>query len=288
MKIVIDNREHSFIKLINTMVSDGNFNCTIEIEKLDLGDISIRTDDNEELLLIERKCVNDLAASIKDGRYKEQSYRLKGYPLHNHNIFYLIEGNIHNFRAKYSKMPPSTLYVTTFCLNYFKGFSLIRTYNLLESVEYVLRMTDKLHRESDKYGFYHEKFVENKQTYANVIHTVKKNNITPENIGNIILSQIPGVSVITAKVIIEKFGSLFQLLKVLETDKKCLEGIKYTTKTGKERSISKTSIKNTIEYLLYQNTETSESLVTETSESLVAETSESLVAETQESLVAET
>ena len=156
MKIVIDNREHSFIKLINTMTESGDFpNTIIEIEKLDLGDISIRTDENEELLLIERKDVNDLAASIKDGRYKEQSYRLKGYPLHNHNIYYLVEGNIHTFRSKYSKIPPSTLYVSTFCMNYFKGFSLIRTYNLLESVEYVLRLTNKLHRMPNKYGFYH-------------------------------------------------------------------------------------------------------------------------------------
>lgn len=253
MKIVIDNREHSFIKLINTMTESGDFpNTIIEIEKLDLGDISIRTDENEELLLIERKDVNDLAASIKDGRYKEQSYRLKGYPLHNHNIYYLVEGDIHNFCSKYSKMPPSTLYVSAFCLNYFKGFSLIRTYNLIESVEYVLRLTNKLHRMPNKYGFYHDKFKENTKTYAEVIHTVKKNNITPENIGNIILSQIPGVSLTTANVVLNKFGSLYQLLKILETDKSCLEGIKYNTKTGKERSISKTSIKNMIQYLLYQ------------------------------------
>lgn len=252
MKIVIDNREHSFIKLVKAMVESEKFDIEIEVEKMDLGDISIRTDDNEEILLIERKCVSDLASSIKDGRYKEQSYRLNGYPLHNHNIIYLIEGKISHYQNKYTKVPPSTLYVTTFCLQYFKGFSLIMTSNLLESTEYVLRMVDKLRRSKEKYGYYHKNFKETKKTYTEVIHKVKKNNITPDNIGNIILSQIPGISVSTSNAILEKFSSLFQLLIALDKDKTCLDNVTYKTKTGKERHISKTSISNIIQYLLYQ------------------------------------
>ena len=59
------------------MCEEYDFDMGIEIETLDLGDISIRTDLDEELLLIERKEVGDLAASIQDGRYKEQSFRFK-------------------------------------------------------------------------------------------------------------------------------------------------------------------------------------------------------------------
>ena len=43
-------------------------------------------------------------------------------------------------------------------------------------------------------GIYHEEFIPNEKTYTNVVHKVKKKNITPENIGEIILSQIPGIS----------------------------------------------------------------------------------------------
>ena len=39
----------------------------------------------------------------------------------------------------------------------------------------------------------------------------EKENITPENIGEIILSQIPGVSSHTSKVIMNKYGSLYGL-----------------------------------------------------------------------------
>ena len=76
MKLVIDNREHKLIKLLKALNNDYDYDLTIEIEKLDLGDVSIQSDDGEELLLIERKNLADLASSIRDGRYKEQSYTL--------------------------------------------------------------------------------------------------------------------------------------------------------------------------------------------------------------------
>ena len=41
--------------------------------------------------------------------------------------------------------------------------------------------------------------------YVDVIKKEKKKNITPENIGEIILSQIPGVSSHTSKVIMKNF-----------------------------------------------------------------------------------
>ena len=49
--------------------------------------------------------------------------------------------------------------------------------------------------------FYPQKII------AEVVKKVKKENITPENIGEIILSQIPGVSSHTSQIIMNKFGS---------------------------------------------------------------------------------
>ena len=96
MQIKVDIREHTLIKLLKALNNDYGFNFDISVERLDLGDISI-WNEGEELLLLERKGLNDLASSITDGRYAEQSYRLNGHSLHNHNIVYLIEGNISNF-----------------------------------------------------------------------------------------------------------------------------------------------------------------------------------------------
>ena len=255
MIIKVDYRERTLLKLLKAFQEEYTFKLQITTEKLDLGDIVICTDEGEELLIIERKKLSDLAASIRDGRYEEQSYRLNGISLHNHNITYLIEGNISHYSDKYTKVTPGTLYVSMFCLQYFKGFSVFRTFDITQSAEYILRITDKLYREKEKYGFYHGKFVPKNTSYSEVVHKVKKKNITPENIGPIILSQIPGISTTTSKVILERFGSLYQLLKALQKDHNCLNDLTYTS--GKTtRHLSKTCIHNIIQYLLYQESNT--------------------------------
>ncbi len=251
MKIRVDNREHTLIKLLKALNNDYEFGLEIEVCKMDLGDIAIFNEEGEELLLIERKKISDLAASIKDGRYQEQSYRLNGHSLHNHNIIYLVEGKISFFSNKYSKITPGTLYVTTFCLHYFKGFSVIRTFDITETAEYILRLTDKLKREKDAYGFYHQKFVQKEKTYLDVVPQVKKRNITKDNIGEIILSQIPGVSKATAKIIMKQYDSVYQLLETLSKDPTCLNTLTMPIKNGKTRHLSQTSIANIIKYLLY-------------------------------------
>ena len=251
MHIKVDIREYTLIKLLKALKNDYGFNFEISVERLDLGDISIWNEE-EELLLLERKQLSDLASSIKDGRYAEQSYRLNGYSLHNHNIIYLVEGNISYYSDKWSKVKPGTLYTTMFSIQYFKGFSLVRTFDITETAEFILRITDKLSRSREKFGYYHQSFQPKKENYARVVHKEKKKNITPENIGGIILSQIPGISNATSTALMNKYGSLFQLLKALEKDKHCLDKIVYKTKNGQERRISKTSISNIIQYIFYQ------------------------------------
>lgn len=138
-----------------------------------------------------------------------------------------------------------------FSLNYFKGFSVFRTFDVSETAEYILRITDKLHRENAKNGYYTPDYVEVTQNYSSVVaQNVKKHNITPENISTIILSQIPGVSNKTAETIMAQYDSLYGLMKILEKDKTCLDKITYKTTNDKERKISKTAIKNIIQYLM--------------------------------------
>lgn len=95
MIIKIDYRERDLIELCQNLIVSPKVSSklTILTENLHVGDIVITDTDKqgEELLIIERKSLNDLAASIKDGRYSEQSFRLNQYPTHNHHIVYLIE-----------------------------------------------------------------------------------------------------------------------------------------------------------------------------------------------------
>ena len=251
MKIIIDNREHAFIKLIKASSDNYGFNFNIEISKLDIGDILIQDNCGNDILIIERKTVNDLAASIRDGRYKEQSYRLNGHSLHNHNIIYLIEGNISSYSNKYTKIKSKSLYSSLFSLNYFKGFSILRTNSINESVDTILFMVDKLSREN-KDGYYSKTSNCNEIQYTEVVKKVKKDNITNENIGSILLSQIPGVSVKTACIIMEKYDTIFDMMKDLEQNNKCLDELTYETSNNIKKRISRTAILNILKFLIYK------------------------------------
>jgi len=233
-------------------------------EQLPLGDIIIN-DGHKELIIIERKSLTDLAASIKDGRYEEQSYRLNGIDHHNHNIVYLIEGDFSKFNAfKYNAfknggLDKQTLYSAMFSINYYKGFSLMRSQSVDETANIIFNMAHKLAKEtSNKHAFYSNSLSntdsnnlvtvdtsavkEADKDYCAVIKKVKKDNVTAENIGEIMLCQIPGVSSASALAIFEQFKTLPNLIKCIEADNTCLDKICTKDANGKARKISKTTI----------------------------------------------
>ena len=257
MKNKVDIREKKLIPLLKALNRDYGYNIEIIVERLDLGDIIIYSNDKDgnvkEHLIIERKSLPDLASSIRDGRYMEQAYRLDKESLHNHNVIYLIEGDLGYYSSKYTKIKKETLLVTMGCIQYYKGFSVMRTKDLMETAEYIIRFTDKLIRDNkkkEKKSYYEGG--SQLENYSSCTSRVKKNNITPGNIGEIILNQIPGISKSTSLTIIEHCGSLYNVLNKLKKDPSCLDNLKYKTKNGQERRISKTSIRNISQYLLYQ------------------------------------
>ena len=139
IQIQVDVREQELIEKLKTLIETIPIFKEIElkIETLPLGDI-ILSNQEEELVILERKSVNDFIASIKDGRYEEQSYRLNGLDHPNHNIMYLIEGDINRVnRFRDTRIEKLTLYSAIFSLNYTKGFSVIRTFSLEESAIFI-------------------------------------------------------------------------------------------------------------------------------------------------------
>jgi ERCC4-type nuclease len=269
----------------------------LNVENLKLGDIIISHDDGgggNELLLFERKSLNDLAASIKDGRYAEQSFRLGGYEsVPNHNIVYIIEGDLSKWKenTKYgckNRVNKKTLLSSMCSMLYYKGFSVIRTMNMIETCELILNWADKLQREKGAKKPYYsfngsgssggaimekqEQELEPEQAqpaepaepaelaehvlvreshYCNVfkIKKEKNGNITPGNIGEIMLCTIPGISSKTAIVIMKEFKTINGLIKSLEKDAHCLNNI-YMETNGKKRKISSQCIENIRNYLL--------------------------------------
>ena len=86
LECIIDNRERGLIKLLNNIPDE----VRITIDTLDVGDIVFRND-SSIVLVIERKTVADLDASIIDGRHREQKARLFASES---RFMYVIEGDI--------------------------------------------------------------------------------------------------------------------------------------------------------------------------------------------------
>jgi ERCC4-type nuclease len=322
--IKVDFREKDLIALLQLkMMNDAvNSNIKLKVDNLKIGDVSfIETDKNEneigdELLIFERKSLNDLASSIKDGRYAEQSFRLDGYSVvPNHNIVYLIEGDLSKYREnQFSRINKKTLLSSMFSILYYKGFSVVRTMNVVETCDLVWNWADKLEREmvrtnsesgSKKMPYYKNDITsstsstftfnsnfnsdttvaennENMQfhieleldthqdnneggidkvvaveaqpypyDYCSVLKVKKEKNanVTPENIGVIMLSTIPGISSKTAIAIMNEFKTIGQLIKSFELNAHCLNHVCIET-NGKSRKITSTCIENIRKYLL--------------------------------------
>ena len=255
MLIKIDNRESSLIYRLNQLSKEDN-EIKIKVEKLEIGDIHLCDIDTESTkIIIERKSLQDLISSIKDNRYTEQSVRLSSYNLPNHNIYYLIEGNITKVDLRYTKININTIYSSLFSISYYKGFSLLQTMNIDETANLIFRFACKLKKEYNKKEPYYnvnesDNTLNNTLNYSDIIKTDKKSNITPENIINIILKQIPGVSNITANTIAEKHLTLVNLIVALQENENCLNDLTYHMKNGKIRKINSSAINNIKEYML--------------------------------------
>ena len=67
MKIVVDFRESDLLLAINNIRSNGSYSDTVvTTDNLPIGDMIIKRDDDSEVVLVERKTLADLAASIRD------------------------------------------------------------------------------------------------------------------------------------------------------------------------------------------------------------------------------
>ena len=253
MKLILDCRETNLLKSCEMLIktTDKFKNIKISTENLLIGDISINHEDNNVIILFERKSISDLISSIKDGRYKEQSYRLSGSEHPNHNIVYIIEGPIGKFVDK------QIVYSSMFSLNYYKGFSVFRSNNIDDTAYILCNAFIKLEKEKDKKPYYNnKKNIDNEgedieeKSYSTVIKKKKNANITKENFGEIVLCQIPSISSTTAIVIMKEFKNIDTLIQKLKEDQNCLNNLTYETEKKQKRKISKTSIKNIIDFLL--------------------------------------
>lgn len=249
MQLIIDNREpKEIVSILKSRIEN------VEQENLDIGDFVIKNKNGEKVMLFERKSLSDLIASIKDGRYNEQSFRLNQSEIDNHSIYYIIEGNIMNFCNKNNETLQKMLFSSMLSLSFKKGFSLLHTSSPIETAEFIIRFYDKLKSEKPD-NIKNIEIIDKQEPedeslkYTDVIKSVKKSNITKENINEIMLSCIPGISSNISNALMTEFNSITDLTNKLKENKDCLENFKIKSK-DKERKLGKNVINSLKQYLL--------------------------------------
>jgi ERCC4-type nuclease len=222
IELLIDTRENALI----SNLTDYNFSK----EQLDLGDIIFKEND-EIILIIERKTLPDLKASICDGRLKEQKARLLGSSI---NIMYIIEGDFTD--AKIGSFPKNTLIGSIINMELRDNIRVHRTMCIQETADFIKKLHDKLIKDGKMF------FKDQKVNYSSNIKHKKKDNMTPDVWFKVSLQNIPQVSDKISEVIIEKYKTFSNLLNIYNTipeelREKLLADLEYSIANDKKRKI---------------------------------------------------
>ena len=214
MNFIIDNRERKIIdELKESLISND---IKYELKNLDIGDFEFEIKSNK--IIIERKTVDDLVASIKDGRYKEQKIRLLQLQKEGMQIIYIIEGDIN---SKVGRIGPKTFrsviingiirdgiytYVSSGIENTVDF--LMKTYKMISMNESIFNKNNSSNNNK----------ILNENEYASCIKKAKKDNLTIRVCFINQLSQIPGVSSKMAIAISEQFPNMMELIRNVEIE----------------------------------------------------------------------
>ena len=235
--ITIDARETAMYNDIIDRDLD-NYKDKIQIisENLLLGDVHITY--ANIMHIFERKTLQDLQASILDGRYKEQKARLLSTTPQKY-ITYIIEGdNIlsPNSYSKNKSMIQSAYLHTLFRDN----IRIIYTKNIEETTTLILLISTKILDKPEK--FLYEEYTADK-CYTDFVKLKKKkiDNIDRKSCFIMQMSQIPMISNVIAKNIYAKYtsmGNLVKSLDIFETQELKVKELCKIDGVGKEKAMS--------------------------------------------------
>lgn len=221
VSLIIDNRESKLKCLFQ------DFPCS----NLEHGDFQIHYDD-KILLVIERKTIADLYASINDGRYKNQKVELLSVYSSN-MIYYIIEGNV----DKKEKTLMSCI-INMMIRDNIKVFitkDVNDTYDLIDNIY------RRIKEDPNKYI--------GGENHLQVIKS-KNKDLTRKKMFELQLCQIPSISQKTALAICDKYSNLKTFLDTLKdfNNAEKLKALKEITHNNNKK-ISGTSAENIIKYM---------------------------------------
>lgn len=248
--LIIDIRENKLIDLIKIKLPTLSY----QTSSLPIGDIIVRHIEGDITyeIILERKCLTDMIASIKDGRYKEQKIRLlseMAYSSSSSNkvkIAYLLEGSMDELRLPQDK---SILIGSVISSTFRDNIPILRTSSLQDTLDLIQRLNERLikdykdffpntnsiqpnsisnpisepndnivnqNAELDNANITSNNNVSSNNLYLQAIKKNKKDNMTPSMWNMNCLCGIPGVSSAIAIKIAERYSSIRALLEAYQ------------------------------------------------------------------------
>lgn len=204
--IKFDNREKELIKILE--LKDYN----LILENLEVGDIQfVDYESKEIIIIIERKTIADLGASIKDGRYKEQKERINHSLKKSCRKIILIEGSDMNTFG----LPLSTMNSVIINTMLRDNMHIHITKNINDTIDFIdniILQLPKYYEDLKKEIVLGEDKEYNSQYNCSMN---KKDNITPNICFRNMLSQIPGVSASMANIYVDKYQNMENFIDTL-------------------------------------------------------------------------
>jgi len=207
---LLDTRESELIQRIPDSI----------VKQLPVGDIWIGTNDQgmmEGGLIVERKSIRDLEASILDGRYKEQRGRILSFCQENKSQpMYILEGSLASGTGRLQK---KALMKFIHRLIFHYQIPVMQTQSVQETAELVQTLIEQWKDDPASLQRTTELV-----KVTDGIHVQKKANAgDPTQFAISCLAQCPGVSVKMAEQLVQTFGSLQGILSKTAAD---LEAVK--------------------------------------------------------------
>lgn len=213
MKIIVDSREPELFEHLSQYVQRETNSVVVHVSRrqLQIGDVMIVNDDESmTYLVIERKTMDDLSASLSDGRWSEQKKRaLSLYSPQ--QLLYIIqtknESEIFQYKNRYSRVDCESLLSATMnlILNYHIPYIYLQNMNNIG--RYIYRFAIQCHKKEQVYKT--TKGKEYDEAYLGSIRSQKQKNMTSNTFFIYCLQGVPGISYKTAKNISELFHHCF-------------------------------------------------------------------------------
>ena len=202
MSIILDTRERELIGILKDH----------PVKPLPVGDvwIGVSTEGESNGIVMERKTVADLEASLTDGRYREQRTRLLAFCNSNKaRAVYCIEGSLDRLGGKKTQQE---LWQILNRLMFRYGVFVFQTESVSETAKYIETLSAQITKDSTV-------FVGEQLYYSDVTNFTKRGNKEdPKNFATAVLQQCPGVSIAVARSLMEKYKTLTAIIAAEPAD----------------------------------------------------------------------